>query len=148
VLAGRFTYGNGLRESRVGPGHRQQVTATLLKQPSLAIGATGAATATARWTTPAGRVRTGQIPAPVKAGEGTRVRVWVDREGTPTTPPPSRTDVLMRSIGTAVFVQVTVALLIVSAFTVFRCLLDRRRYAQWEAAWARADDRWRRPRRP
>jgi hypothetical protein len=151
VLAGRFTYTNGLREARVGPGLRQQVIATVSQDPRparVAFGESMTATVTAHWTTPAGAARTGTVQVPATARVGTTVPVWVDREGTPTTPPPSRTDVVLRSWGMAVFVQIIAVLLVVSGVAALRGRLDRRRYADWDAAWVRANDRWRRPRRP
>ncbi|NUO97334.1 MAG: hypothetical protein HOV97_13145 [Nonomuraea sp.] len=151
VLAGRFTYANGLREARVGPGHRQQVTATVLLDPRptrVAFGESATATVEASWTTPSGAARTGAVQVPATAKAGSTVSLWVDREGAPTTPPPTRADVVLRSWGLAVFVEVIAVLLVVAAVAALRGLLDRRRYAEWDAAWARANDRWRRPRRP
>lgn len=151
LLAGRFTYDNGLRNARVGPGHRQQVIATVLQDPRptrVAFGESMTATVTARWTTPAGAAGTGVVQAPSTARAGTTVPLWVDSEGAPTTPPPSRADIVLRSWGMAVFVEIVAVLLVVSGVAVLRGLLDRRRFAEWDAAWVRANNRWRRPRRP
>ncbi|MFI7693711.1 hypothetical protein ACIBQ6_31910 [Nonomuraea sp. NPDC049655] len=151
VLAGRITYEGGLREARVGPGFRQQVTATALREPRPVRPSFGEAATTmvpASWTTPAGVARTGQVQVPAGTRAGQTVPLWIDGEGDPTTPPPSRTDVVLRGVGMAAFVQVLAFLLVLGAVVALRRLLDRRRYADWDAAWIRANDRWRRPRRP
>ncbi|MFI6923035.1 hypothetical protein ACIBIZ_24035 [Nonomuraea spiralis] len=151
VLAGRITYEGGLRNARVGPGFRQQVTATLLREPRsvrAAFGESAASTVPARWTTPAGVVRTGRISAPAGTRAGQSVPLWIDHEGDPTTPPPSRTDIVLRGVGMALFTLLLAMLLVAGLLAALLRLLDRRRYAEWDAAWIRADDRWRRPRRP
>ncbi|MFI6175119.1 hypothetical protein ACIA8R_06220 [Nonomuraea sp. NPDC051191] len=151
VLAGRVAYEGGLRDARVGPGHRQQVTATVLREPRPVrpgFGEAATSTVPASWTTPAGSARTGQVQVPAGTRAGQTVPLWIDPEGDPTTPPAGHTDVVLRGVGLAAFVQVLACLLVLGAVAALRRLLDRRRYADWDAAWLRADDRWRRPRRP
>ncbi|NUW39106.1 Rv1733c family protein [Nonomuraea rhodomycinica] len=149
VVVGRMAYENGTRSERAGAGARRAVTATLVRDAPTTLAdehvSPGAKVeAVARWTGPAGKPMTGPVTAPAGARAGTRVSVWVDARGEPAPPP--------RRHGETVFDAVTAALLMLaggaavslSAFRGLRCLLDRRRYAAWDAAWAEAARRWRR----
>ncbi|WP_020547274.1 Rv1733c family protein [Nonomuraea coxensis] len=146
VLAGRAVYETGMAETRVGPGGRQQVTATLLQDAPPPRAAFGEASpqlprAQARWTGPDGAARTGDVPAPGLARSGTAVRIWIDAEGRPATAPKKPVEIGFRGAGMAVFTVLASVLLAVIGFTAGRWVLDRRRYRSWDAAWAVADKR-------
>ncbi|MBN6055066.1 hypothetical protein JYK22_24230, partial [Nonomuraea sp. RK-328] len=149
VVLGRMAYENGTRAERAGADARRTVTATLVRDAPDTIAdehvALGAKVeAAARWAGPAGKPMTGQVTVPAGAKAGTRVSVWVDARGEPAPPP--------RRHGETVFDTVTAALLVLaggaavsfSGFRGFKRLLDRGRYAAWDAAWAEAARRWRR----
>ncbi|MEV0199561.1 hypothetical protein [Nonomuraea sp. NPDC050691] len=149
VVLGRMAYENGTRAERSGVGARRAVPATLVRDAPGAVAdehlELGARVeAEARWAGPAGKPMTGRVTAPAGAEAGTRVSVWVDARGRLVPPP--------RRHGETVFDTVTAALLVLaggaavsfSGFRGFRRLLDRRRYAAWDAAWAEAARRWRR----
>ncbi|MGA5762333.1 hypothetical protein [Nonomuraea bangladeshensis] len=146
VLAGRATYGAGMAETRVGPGGRQQVTATLLRDAPPARATYGEMPpqlprTPARWTGPDGAARTGEVTAPGLARSGTAVRIWIDAEGRPATAPKKPLEIVIRGAGMAVFVVLVAALIAVTGFAAGRWALDRRRYRSWDAAWAIADKR-------
>ncbi|WP_143082322.1 Rv1733c family protein [Nonomuraea wenchangensis] len=146
VLAGRAAYENGMAETRVGPGGRQQVTATLLADarptratfgempPQLPL-------TPARWTGPDGTARTGEVAAPGLARSGTAVRIWIDAEGRPSTPPKKPLEIGLRGAGMTLFVELVAVLLTLTGFATGRWALNRRRYRSWDTAWAIADKR-------
>ncbi|MGW1396973.1 Rv1733c family protein [Streptomyces nigra] len=95
-----------------------------------------------RWTEPGGVVRTGAALVKPGTSKGDAVRVWVDRSGH-VTGPPSNT---LNAKTTAWFAGAMVALGTVLGTHLLwrgtRLLLDRRRYAQWDAEWDRAEPLW------
>ena len=110
-------------------------------------GLAGNGWATARWRAPDGQPRTGTLttltaPDIWNASPGTRVPVWLTSSGAPAVPPPGP--------GTALFTTVSIVMLagitLMICYWLCRVLLDRRRLAAWESAWARTRPRWRRDR--
>jgi hypothetical protein len=71
-------------------------------------------------------------------------RLWVDAAGRPAAPPPQRAETVTRAGLAAAGVVASAAVLAWACFALVRHRLDRRRYREWEAAWAAADQRWRR----
>ncbi|MEW9549014.1 hypothetical protein [Nonomuraea sp. NPDC050783] len=152
VLAGQAAYRAGMAETRVGPDGRQQVTATLLEDAPPARASFSEVPAQpprarAWWTTPAGAAHTGEVVAPALAASGTRVRIWIDAEGRPATAPKKPLEIQLRGVGMMVFVVLTAALLASGGLLAGRWLLDRRRYREWDAAWAVTAGRWHRRQR-
>ncbi len=151
VVMGRLAYENGLQAERVGPGIRQQVTATLVQDapdPVLVGGKDNGVApeshAAARWVTPSGERRTGQVAVPAGAKAGASVKVWIDGRGELTRPPTTHTDTLAGAVTTTLLVIAGAAAALTLGFRGFRWLLDRGRYAAWDASWAEASARWRR----
>jgi len=95
----------------------------------------------ARWVTD-GRARTGIVPAPSGSRAGATVRVWVDRTGNVQVPPltPARAD--DRVVVAMAFVLAALAVFLAGLALVIRAMLDRRRLADWEAAWLSVGPQW------
>ncbi|MEV4300414.1 Rv1733c family protein [Microbispora rosea] len=152
ALAARTVYDGGVAAERGGPGTRQLVEATLVEataaEEGSAVTAAGRglpATSPARWTLPSGEVREGVVPAVLLLRDGPmKARLWVDAEGRPAAPPPHRAETVTRAGLAAAGVVASVAVLAWACFALTRHWLDRGRYRDWEAAWAAADQRWRR----
>ncbi len=152
ALAARTVYDDGVAAERVGPGTRQLVEATLVEATSIgdtpAVPANGRglpAAIPARWTLPSGEVREGVVPAALLLRDGPAdARLWVDAAGRPAAPPPQRAETVTRAGLAAAGVVASAAVLAWACFALARHRLDRRRYREWEAAWAAADQRWRR----
>ncbi|MGI5157004.1 Rv1733c family protein [Microbispora sp. CA-102843] len=157
ALAARTVYDGGVAAERVGPGARQLVEATLIEATSIevnviehsyAVPANGRgllAASPARWTLPSGEVREGMVPAALLLLDGPgNARLWVDAAGRPAAPPPQRAETVTRAGLAAFGVVAGAAALAWTCFALARHRLDRRRYREWEAAWAAADQRWRR----
>jgi hypothetical protein len=141
IAAGRWADHAGLREQRQQRDW-QQVSATLLRPaPGEMIIAYGA-WALARWTAPDGQVRTGDIAVTGNGWTGGKVSMWVDRQGWPTGPPLSHQQLADRAIGAAVLAPVGLALLLSGIGLLVHYLLNRRRLAGWEAAWASIGPHW------
>ena len=96
----------------------------------------------ARWTAPDGQARAGQIPVTVAVAAGQTVRLWVNEAGTPTGPPPNRGAVVVDAVATAAFALVVLASVLLCLARTGRWVLDRRRLAAWEAAWATVGPQW------
>lgn len=141
ISAGLAAYESSMRAVQAQSAQRQEVTARLT---SNAKDATEAAKqpARVRWTDGNGMVRTGTTLVQPGTDKGATVRVWVDRKGTITGPP--MTELNARSTGW--FVGGTAAVGVAAGFLAARAgvrhLLDRRRYAQWDAEWDRVEPLW------
>ncbi|MFF5209626.1 hypothetical protein [Streptosporangium sp. NPDC000396] len=146
VALGRQVYANGLQAELAGPPHRQAVAAEVVNTPQSSARASGWRMQTVRWTTSGGSPRTGEVMLPPSTRLGSRVEIWIDGVGKLTTPPQNH----VKTVVDAAFVVIAVvgwagaALMLCLAGV--RKLLDRHRDAEWERAWAVADERWRRPR--
>jgi hypothetical protein len=102
----------------------------------------GASWVPARWTAPGGKARAGRIPVGVAVAAGQRVRLWVDAAGTPTGPPPSRGLVALDEVSAAVVAVLAWGIVLLCLVCAGWLVLDRRRLAGWEAAWAEAGPQW------
>ncbi|MFI9846985.1 hypothetical protein ACIHFD_58915 [Nonomuraea sp. NPDC051941] len=148
VVVGRSVYDRGLQAEQAGPGIRQSVAATLVRDAPYILpsgdGAEPGSRAPARWTAPSGERKMGEVAVPAGTRAGTSVKVWIDGHGELTTPPTSHAETLTGALVAAFLVVVGSAATLSLAFRVFRAALDRRRYAAWDASWAEACARWRR----
>ncbi|WP_182880654.1 hypothetical protein [Microbispora sp. H10949] len=145
ALAARAAYGGG---PAAGQGARHLVEATLTGEATASaadahvlLGATAA-----RWTLPDGGVREGMVPAALLLRDGPRARLWIDGQGRPVTPPPHRAEMTARAGLAASGVMAAAVALAAACLVLTRRRLDRARYREWDAAWADADQRWRRHR--
>ncbi len=123
--------------------HLHPAVAVLTGDGPYGNGLAGNGWATARWRAPDGQQRTGTLttltaPDIWNASPGTRVPVWLTSSGAPAIPPPGP--------GTALFTTVSIVMLagitLMICYWLCRVLLDRRRLAAWESAWARTGPRW------
>ena len=96
----------------------------------------------ARWTAPGGRPRTGRIPVSDAVAAGQTIRLWVDAAGTPTGPPPGQAPVELDDVATAAVAVVALGVVLLCLMGAGRFVLDRRRLAGWEAAWADVGPQW------
>ena len=67
-----------------------------------------------------------------------------DADGRPTTPPNKRAETITKAVFAATGVQLAATLGLVLIYVIGRRALDRRRYREWDIAWALADAKWRR----
>ena len=135
----------GAAEQRAERSWRE-VPAVLLKSVpapnSFAGGLFGYAWVPARWVAPNGQPRLGNIAVDVGVSAGRTVPIWVNAAGRPTDAPLTRRAVQARAATVAAVA--TLASLCVVALLAWagRALLDRRRLADWELAWAIVGPKW------
>ncbi|MFD8526770.1 hypothetical protein ACFV0L_05115 [Streptosporangium canum] len=139
---GRQVYAKGLQAELAGPGHRQAVVAVVV-DPAHGL---GWRPRTVRWTAPEGSPRTGQVVLPPSTPAGSRTQVWIDGSGRLTAPPQRHMKTVADSAVAAIAVAGGAGTVLLLCLAGARGLLNRRRDAEWERAWALADQRWRRPR--
>ena len=110
--------------------------------PSFSREALGFTLVQARWTAPDGRARAGSIPVSAGLTAGHTVPLWVDEAGLPTGPLPSRGATLAREATAGVVATVALGIVLLCLAQAARWVLDRRRFADWEAAWAAVGPQW------
>ncbi|RZB15310.1 hypothetical protein StrepF001_33225 [Streptomyces sp. F001] len=144
VGAGLTAYEASMRVVQAQSAQRQAITARVVSD---AEGARDGAEdvmqrSQVRWTGKDGKERTGT--ATVKAGtpKGVTVRVWLDRDGTITSPPMTAVNATATAWLAGGMTAVTVAAGVLAARAGMRRVLDGRRYAQWDAEWDVVEPSW------
>lgn len=141
ISAGVTAYDSSMRTVQTQTTQRQQVTARLTSDAEGGAG-DGTRQAQVRWTDSHGRERSGTALVRSGAPKGTTVRIWLDRNGTVTGPP--MTAYNARTMGW--FAGSMTAAGVVAGYLVARAgmrhVLDRRRYARWDAEWALVEPLW------
>lgn len=107
----------------------------------------GAGEAKARWRAPDGEERSGMLTTVVapeieNARLGSRVRVWLTSSGDPAAPSPGEVGMLFSAIGLPVWSLIGAGGVLTLSYWLSRLILDKRRLAAWESAWARVGPRW------
>jgi hypothetical protein len=135
--------------------HAQRTAAARL-HPSVAVltqsgpynaGLTGAGQAAARWRTPDGRQQSGMLntlttPAITDAPAGARIQIWLTPSGQPAAQPPDAVEVVFTAIVIGVCAACGAGTVLIGCYGLARLLIDRRRLAAWESAWALTGPRW------
>jgi hypothetical protein len=143
--AGQAAAVNGLRAQRAQAGwHR--VTAVLLRKAPASVNPMFEVAlqplVPARWTTPDGTSRTGEVHAPANAVAGSTVPVWIDRSGRPVSSLVQPSDVVDGIVLAASLAAGAVAVVLAVLGFLARWALDRRRLAAWDARWAVTGPQW------
>jgi hypothetical protein len=146
LLASHWAYGAARQVARDQQATWRQVPAVLLAnaEPSVDIGYGGVILpeVRARWVAPDGRMRTGDVPAPVDSQAGRTVRIWVNAAGWPSDPPLHSDQVTGQAILAAVLAPLGLGVFLLAAESVLAWVLDRRRMAAWSADWQATAPRW------
>ena len=141
LVVGRTTYESSIRTAQTQSAERQQVGARVV---SIAenVGQAAKERAQVRWTDDSGAVRTSSALLKPGMTEGATVRVWVDRDGTVTAAPLTKRQALGNGwfAGGFTVVGVTAGVFLTRAGA--RLLLDRGRYARWDAEWELVEPTW------
>jgi len=143
VAAARWAGHAAATAQRVARSWRQ-VPAVLLRGASLPAvgGAFGTSWVTARWTAPDGHQRAGTIPVSTNLAAGRTVQLWVDTAGSPTGPPPHNGAIVASEALTALLATAALGTVLWWLAGAGRWMLNRRRLAAWEAAWAAVGPQW------
>jgi hypothetical protein len=78
----------------------------------------------------------GAVLAAAGTPRGATVRIWIDRSGHVSRAPMTADQLKWRVITSIVFAPATLALVILLMLSVVHGLLNRRRLAEWDSAWA------------
>lgn len=147
VVAAWWAHGDARAMARDREADRRHVRAEVVDRASRATplvqgGRQPTAEATVRWTDPerGRRTATARVPAGTRTGE--TVDVWLDARGRTVTPPPGTTAVWQNTITIGVCATGGAVAVILFAHTVVRHGAMRRRLAEWDQAWARAEPEW------
>jgi hypothetical protein len=102
----------------------------------------GGSEANARWKTPDGQVRTGEVLVRSGAPAGSAVMVWANQAGQLTDPPLQHSQVTGRAdLARGVAIAGLAVTLIVAGLA--GCgVLNRRRLAAWDTDWLATEPRW------
>jgi hypothetical protein len=128
-------------------GH--ETTAVLLGAPAASTGGytvSSLVPAPARWTTPAGTTRTGDIQVLPGSVRGNAVKIWTDPAGAVTSPPATAEQAAGQGTFAAIMAVVLTLVTCCSAAGITRMILNRRRLAAWDADWAVTAPMWTRQR--
>ena len=146
--AGNATYRSGQATAREAARDHVRVDAVLLEDSFTYTAASRNATSAeqlqvqARWYGRDASPHVGKI-VPESAGRaGDHVPVWIDMAGRPVPPPLTEQQITERTMAVGFSTLLASGLLIAVAWLVSRHVLDNRRMALWEAAWAATEPRW------
>ncbi|MFC9287105.1 hypothetical protein [Streptomyces sp. NPDC057052] len=140
VSAGMTAYEASMDTVRAQAAERHQVTARLTSDVKGDDWATRPAQV--RWTDTDGVVRTGAALVEPGTTKGAALRVWVNRDGALTGPPASELNATTSGWLVGGMAAFGVAAGSGAAWAGVRLVLDRRRYAQWDAEWDVVEPRW------
>ena len=144
-FAASSAYAAGIRAEAAERSSRQLTQAVLAQDATYSSSATGAVSTVltyASWKAPDDTPRTGWIRAKIGATAGTAIPIWIDTQGVPTNPPRGHDQTLAVTTATAILIPIGAALLFGIGFLIVRAILDRRRLAQWQAAWLAIEPKW------
>ncbi|WP_030265601.1 Rv1733c family protein [Streptomyces violens] len=95
-----------------------------------------------RFTDTNGRTRTGETKVRPGLPAKSTVQLWINGNGELTDPPMAAGEIRSRAMGWAGLAGAGVALTGVAAYATVNRVLNRRRLADWERAWADTAPRW------
>jgi hypothetical protein len=125
---------------------RTEIPAVLLEAvPAAADGqeSTGVPVlAAARWIGVDGSPRTGRVSVTSDGQAGSAVSVWIDRDGTITTPPSTGADALIGGLLVGFNVLLLGAAVLIGIWAALRRLTASVNAARWEREWAQVGPEW------
>ncbi|MFF7795663.1 hypothetical protein [Streptomyces sp. NPDC007991] len=141
LSAGLTVYESSMRTVQAQSAQRHEVAARVMST-SQGVTTEGEQQAKVRWTDDNGTVRTGATLVDSGTAKGATVRVWVDQDGGLSSQPMSE----LNATTTGWFVGGMAAIGVGVGFYAARAgmcrVLDRRRYAQWDAEWDLVEPLW------
>ncbi|MGH3276336.1 MAG: Rv1733c family protein [Streptosporangiaceae bacterium] len=144
IMTGRWADHVALRQMRADRS-LHQVRATLLERgpQRLETARAGwtALSAPVRWTS-AGRVHSGWVPVIFGIQPSQTLRIWVNGAGSPAGPPMGRANLQLRVALTIAGSTLGLMIALSAIGLSGHWLLDRRRLAEWDRAWAAVEPTW------
>jgi hypothetical protein len=144
ILIGNHVYQAGVAQGTSG----QWVTAKALENAPAAtwVSTEGVETqlrTRVAWTGAGGKKAVGEAPLPQNTKAGAVVRVWLDRAGKPGDGPPALLGTIASGVITGVSAWGLLVGLLLACFQLVHLVLDRCRYAAWDAEWMMVNPRHR-----
>jgi hypothetical protein len=124
---------------------RTRGTATLLVSVPQSMQLDGAASivrTAARWRTPAGAVRVGDVPATPGSVAGQSVAIWLNSSGHQVDQPLTSDEAKWQGVMAGVYTMAAVIALLTLVVVILRGRLNRARLSGWAAEWRRVEPRW------
>ncbi|WP_069814035.1 Rv1733c family protein [Streptomyces sp. TP-A0874] len=124
---------------------RHQVNARLTADASATTHDKEAASsqkAPVRWSEKDGTKRLGTARVAPGSNEGSTVRIWVDHRGSVTSPPTTSTAAVGAGWMAGAMTGAAIGTSVLASRLAVRYVLNRRRYARWEAEWASLEPQW------
>ncbi|MEU6083618.1 hypothetical protein [Streptomyces sp. NPDC047108] len=147
LAAGMAVHASEMRTVHAQAAERHEVTARLTTDADV-VGSAQADTgddlhhARVAWTEKDGTQRTGTARVDPDAHKGSTVRLWADRDGRVTTPPMTAASASVTGWAAGGVTAGAVVVAAIGARTGLRWMLDRHRYAQWDAEWELLEPQW------
>ena len=141
-------YRSGMATARDAARDHVRVDAVLLEDSFSYTSATRTVTSAeqlqveARWYGRDASPHVGKIVPESPGRAGNHVPVWIDMAGNPVPPPLSEQQITERTMAVGISTLLASGVLIAVLWLFGRHLLDRRRMAMWEAAWAATEPLW------
>lgn len=129
--AGHWVYQAGVRAQHVV--HARPVTAVVLTTAE-SSNPIAPVRVPVRWTID-GQTHTGATPVPYRTPAGATLRIWVDRSGHLTPPPPTASQLEGQVLAIRVFTPLLLAEIIALSLCALRWYLNRWRFARWDSEW-------------
>ncbi|PXY22318.1 Rv1733c family protein [Prauserella muralis] len=141
---GSETYAGRMEVAERDADAKHRATAVLLADApvSMGVGELETTPVRARWQTPDGTTRTGEVAAYRGSTTGSRIPVWLDDEGNLTTPPVTTAAAATDGVSVGISVWLAVAGVCAAVFAAVHGVLHRLRLAQWARDWARVEREW------
>ncbi|WP_410657714.1 hypothetical protein [Amycolatopsis sp. lyj-112] len=141
ATAGSAHYGGQVASAASDAANHRATTAYLLKAAPLRIADSESvgiddSTTDAAWTDSRGDRHTGPVVASPGSPAGSPVPIWVDTRGELTSAPKTASTAVFDSVLVAFWLWFAVIAALVVIHRATRLVLDRRRTAAWERAWA------------
>ncbi|MGW4806186.1 Rv1733c family protein [Kitasatospora sp. NPDC004272] len=140
VAAGLASYHSQARAAQVQAAARHPVTARLAEDVPAGL-ATRTVPAAVTWTA-GGTVHRAVVEVESGQGVGVPVRIWLDADGTVVHAPATAGQAAAAGWTAALVTATALPLVSVLAWKGTLCVLDRRRYARWDAEWQQVEPRW------
>ncbi len=96
----------------------------------------------ARWEVNGAATRTGHVLATLGLPAGSLVTIWLDASGRLTVPPLQPGQITDRTVAVAALAPAILAIALLAALWLARRLVNRRRLADWDAAWSAVGPEW------
>ncbi|MEU4896932.1 hypothetical protein AB0B12_30570 [Streptomyces sp. NPDC044780] len=150
-MSGSWAHGALEKVAREQRAERHPLSATVLKvlpqppidsDPETASAADAHRRVLARWTGPDGSSHQGALAARPDADPGERFRIWTDDHGRPVGRPLDAATTTTHAVLAGVGAAAGTVVLVDGARRLVVWRLMRRRYTQWDIAWARAGQDW------